>query len=93
MNRTSSCFIRFIMLLCVAYLWQAASGRPLAAESPCDPELRPPLDDLYSYRLRGDRCEGIYIKDVAGKNLDLVSLTESFEDFVPGVDKSLAKDI
>lgn len=46
-------------------------------------------DDPYGYRLRGDRCEGIYIKEVAGEALRVVSLTESVEDFDPATGKNL----
>lgn len=54
-----------------------------AADGPCDPQLPPAQDDPNAYRLRGDRCEGIYIKQVAGGALRVVSLTESFEDYDP----------
>ena len=63
---------------------------PLSAQpGHCDPGLRPPEDDFYGYRLRGDRCEGIYVKDVAGTALQIVSLTESVEDFNPTAGKNL----
>ena len=67
----------------------ALSGPLPAQENPCDPDLRPPRDDFYGYKLRGDRCEGIYVKDVAGKALQVVSLTESVEDFDPALTKNL----
>jgi hypothetical protein len=72
------------------FLLAATLSRPLpAAESHCDPDLRSPKDDFYGYKLRGDRCEGIYVKDVAGRALQVVSLTESVEDFDPAVAKNL----
>jgi len=47
----------------------------------CDPYLNTPKDYPYGYRLRSDRCEGIYIKDVSSTTLFVASLTESFEDY------------
>jgi len=60
-----------------------------AGVSHCDPDLRPPKNDPYAYQLRGDRCEGIYIRDVAGTTLDVVSLTESVEEFSPAAGSDL----
>jgi hypothetical protein len=55
-------------------------------ESQCDPNLKEPSNDPYGYRIRGtkrDRCEGIFIREVANTPLLVASLTESFEDFDP----------
>jgi hypothetical protein len=52
----------------------------------CDPALRGPNNDPYGYRprgIQGDRCEGIYIREVASTPLLVASLTEWFEDFDP----------
>jgi hypothetical protein len=47
----------------------------------CDPQL-PQLKDPHGYYQRGDRCEGLYIKEVGGSSaISLVSLTRSFEDY------------
>jgi hypothetical protein len=64
---------------------------PLRAEdSACDPHLVQPSDDPQGYRLRGDRCEGIYVREVAGSlALVVVSFTESFEDFDPSSTKNI----
>jgi hypothetical protein len=35
----------------------------------------------YGYRLRGDRCEGVYVRELGAVSLALASLTESFEDY------------
>jgi hypothetical protein len=59
------------------------------AEGHCDPLLRPSRDDPYGYRLREDRCEGIYIREVAGTTLLVASLIESFEDFNPSASQNL----
>lgn len=78
---------RSTLLLGVALL--LTSQAPALATNPCDPDLRPPADTPYAYRLRGELCEGIYTRDVAGKSLTFVSLTESVEDFMPRADKDL----
>lgn len=66
------------------------SRQMLSPESPCDPRLAQQNDDPQGYRLRGDRCEGIYIREVAGSlALSVVSFTESFEDFDPASSKNL----
>ena len=36
----------------------------LAQQIRCDPELRPVAHSTYRYRLRGNRCEGIYTEKV-----------------------------
>src|ERR1035441_3160271 len=46
--------------------------------NPCDPHLVPASADPSGYRLRGDRCEGVYIQDVGGSPLFIASWTESF---------------
>jgi hypothetical protein len=51
--------------------------------NPCDPELSLLSSGPYGYRLRGDICEGLYVQQVAGSALQLVSLTSYFEDFNP----------
>ena len=63
-------------------LGQIASAQVLGAEGPCDPDLILPSKEATSYQLRGDRCEGVYVKQVAGEsNLLIASFTEIFEDF------------
>jgi hypothetical protein len=55
----------------------------------CDPNLNAPADHPYRYSRREDRCEGIYIQEVASTALHVVSLTDSFEDY----DLDIAKDL
>ncbi len=50
----------------------------------CDPHLLQPPGNPYGYRLRGDRCEGIYVQEVSGAPLSIVSWTSSFEDYDVG---------
>src|SRR4030095_5428753 len=46
----------------------------------CDSLVKPRATDPLSYRQRGDRCEGVYGKDVGGSSdLLVASLVESFE--------------
>ena len=52
--------------------------------NPCDPNLRQRELDPQGYRLRGDRCEGIYLQAVSGNSLLVASFTNSFEAFSPG---------
>jgi hypothetical protein len=52
-----------------------------AQSSPCDPHLLQPTRNPYGYRLRGNRCEGIYIQEVSGAPLAIVSWTQSFSDY------------
>ena len=48
----------------------------------CDSLVKTRPRDPASYRLRGDRCEGVYVQDVSGSsNLVLASLVEHFERF------------
>ncbi|GAB6905021.1 hypothetical protein DESC_700181 [Desulfosarcina cetonica] len=51
-----------------------------AQESHCDPSLEDLPDNPMGYRLRGDRCEGIYIKNVGSTTLTIASFTEWVED-------------
>ena len=53
-----------------------------AASSPCDPALAQASSDPNGYRLRGDRCEGLYIQPVSGRaSLVVASFVEAFADF------------
>jgi hypothetical protein len=55
----------------------------------CDSSLEQPEGHPYGYRLRGDRCEGVYVKQVGNTILVLASFTESFEDYDLHADKDL----
>ena len=50
-------------------------------ESPCDPALLQPTGNPYGYRLRGDRCEGVYVQEVGGSPLAVVSWTRAFPEY------------
>jgi hypothetical protein len=66
----------------LAFYGVCLSGVSWPEEGPCDSQLVPPVGDPNAYRVRGDRCEGIYIKEVAGSaNLLIASFTEAFENY------------
>jgi hypothetical protein len=55
------------------------SARPSLAQG-CNPYLHSAASDPYGYRVRGNRCEGVYIKDLSA-SLQIVSFTREFETF------------
>lgn len=73
MRRVSLCLVTAAFLL--------GSGQLVAQEDGCDPQLKQTSEDANGYRLRGDRCEGIYLREVGSTALLVVALTESVEDF------------
>lgn len=65
----------------IIVLW-LAHPRLAAQVGFCDPNLKPPANDSsFGYQLRGERCEGIYAREVAGTTLLLTSFTRQFEDY------------
>jgi hypothetical protein len=76
------------ILLSAAFTWQ-----PLAAQSPaappCDDNLLRLAAPVNGYQQRGNRCEGLYARQVAGTTLFLSSFTESFEKYDLESDDSL----
>jgi hypothetical protein len=52
---------------------------PSLAQS-CDAYLHSSASDPYGYRARGNRCEGVYIKDLSA-SLRVVSFTREFDTF------------
>jgi hypothetical protein len=81
---------RAISLLFVVF-WSIACeiSVAFAKNDDCDPGLEQPKENPYGYRLRGDRCEGIYVKQVASTTLLVASFTEAFGDY----DLSSNKDL
>jgi hypothetical protein len=53
----------------------------LPAQNRCDPTLPQIPNNPLSYHDLGDRCEGIYVEQVGGTTLRIVSLTEFFDDY------------
>jgi hypothetical protein len=64
-----------------------AAAQDTTARDPCDPKLVRPPNDPLGYGLRGVRCEGLYVQEVAGSaGLLIASFTEPIEPraFAPG---------
>lgn len=66
---------------CLFVLLWASQVQPVRAANPCDPGLIQDKSNPYGYRLRGDRCEGIYVQEVSCAPLTIASWTESFDDY------------
>lgn len=72
------------------FLLLADYAKATAASAPyCDALLDRTPDSPMAYKDRGDRCEGLYIKQVASTTLLIASFTESFEEFDPASGKAL----
>lgn len=65
----------------IAVAMAASSLYAQSKVSHCDASLKVDEQNPQSYRLRGDRCEGVYAQDVASTTLAIVSLTETFLEF------------
>jgi hypothetical protein len=74
-----------IAVLCLAFTALLTFWSGAGAEIRCDPDLLALANkDVLSYQDRGDRCEGVYARNVAGSaNVVLASLTSTFPDFSP----------
>jgi len=70
--------VRGVLLVAIGLALGACA---LGQGQPCDPRLVRSTADPYAYRLRGDRCEGIYAQEVAGAPLAIVSWTQSFASY------------
>lgn len=84
-------FIRCVAWL-VCPIVILASWRCIATDlagGNCDPGLQPAGGNEVGYAPRGDRCEGIYIQEVSGETLQIVSLTEDYKNYKFTKDKPL----
>lgn len=66
--------------------WMSVAGsrapaQGTSAKLPCDSNLLQLAAPVNGYRPRGDRCEGVYARQVAGTTLFLSSFTETFEKY------------
>jgi hypothetical protein len=88
MRRVLICLAGFLFLV---VFWSIACAISAATtkDDDCDPSLEQPKENPYGYRLRGDRCEGMYVKQVASTILLVASFTETFEEY----DLSSNKDL
>lgn len=73
----------------VVLMLALATFPAVAQRSPCDPLLVQPPGNPNGYRQRGDRCEGVYVQQVSGEPLAVVSWTRSLEDYDLTVAKPL----
>jgi hypothetical protein len=71
------------LLLIVSPLWAVLDPRyPDAAQiADCDKQLEQPVSNPNGYRLRGDRCEGVFVQEVAGTPLVIASFTARFDQY------------
>jgi hypothetical protein len=76
-------------LLCILFFVCWLADKAPAQENHCDPNLKQIDTNPLGYRLRGDRCEGIYIKEVSSTTLVVASLANSSNDFDFTTDKEL----
>jgi hypothetical protein len=83
--RVSGVRLAFICLAlgaCLVPTRSYAQGADTSALDPCDPRLARPAKDPLGYERRGDRCEGLYIQEVAGSaGLLVASLIEAAPSF------------
>lgn len=77
------------LTLLIICLYFCVSLNELAAQSNCDPTLTGLSTGALGYRDRGDRCEGVYIKEVGSTSLQVVSFTASFGAYDFQSDKPL----
>ena len=71
---------------CVIGGWLVVGASALAAQATparpaCDSGLMQLAAPVNGYQARGDRCEGVYARQVAGTTLFLSSFTETFEKY------------
>jgi hypothetical protein len=70
-------------LLLAGPVWSLPEGgSPRTGQTAsCDSLLEQPDGNPYGYRLRGDRCEGVFIRPVAGTSLLVASFTRHFDQY------------
>ena len=73
-SRRAASFCIFAM-----HLWSLSLSAQTAKDM-CDPGLKPRSDGEIGYRARGDRCEGLYVQEVSGDALEVVSFTWDFQN-------------
>lgn len=61
------------------------------AASACDPSFRQAPENPWGYRPRGERCEGIFLREVSGEPLRVVACTEGQPAFALGADPLLVQ--
>lgn len=76
-------------LMTVLLIAICSSPKPVGAESFCDPSIPQSKAGATTYRMRGDRCEGIFAQQVSSPHLEIRSLVGSFPSFDPQKDSEL----
>jgi hypothetical protein len=71
---------------------RALEAQTSAQQNPCDPSLGYMSQNPMGYKLRGDRCEGLYIQPVSSSSLLVASFTSIYEDFDPNSLQTLSID-
>lgn len=79
---------RLPLLLCLIMAFTELDKKAEAFEL-CDSDIRAATQTPNGYRLRGDRCEGLFIQEIAGDSLRIVSFTKRYQDFDPSSIKQL----
>jgi hypothetical protein len=64
-------------------------SRPAAAENFCDPGLGENTKGTMTYKMRGDRCEGIFAQQVSSPHIEIRSLVGTIQPFDPKRDSEL----
>lgn len=75
-------------VFCVLSALLCLSQASALAQQPCDPELKVRPADPLGYRVRGDRCEGMFVEEVSG-TVRISSLHFTKRDFQPGAGNSV----
>jgi hypothetical protein len=63
MSKLSACVVLMLMTF---VLRAPLHAQATTVNSPCEPGLVKPTNDPLAYGLRGERCEGVYVRAVAG---------------------------
>jgi hypothetical protein len=63
-----------VLSIAIAFALADRAGAAGSAQSNhCDPYLQVSVDNPFGYRLRGDRCEGVFVQQVANTPLSIAS--------------------
>jgi hypothetical protein len=81
-KKLSSCLLNSSRLFAfLVFLIAQSYGTAWPQFHHCDTHLIQPENNPYGYRLRGDRCEGQYVQQVASTTLVVASFTNVFENY------------
>lgn len=80
-----------VALVCsTTFIVELESRQATAVVNPCDSRLIPTKGDPLAYTRRGERCEGLYVLEVAGSaDLSLVAFTQSGRSQSPTSDERM----